>query len=199
MKRDFAKELTKQLGFLANSCEAFDGGNEDEGVRIAATLAVILYDSGKSQSLLTHLNLKRIHLVSTSSMTTYAAIGNLTSLKIDVATTEARFFPKLDAGPKRDVPFEAWWKREMIFLNKRQKICRRDLVIAARNKDGGAHVDAVLEPAYEWVADGAGLAMSQERAGLVLREWTFQSAHLASLRQIGYEVLNSPSLEPYLA
>ena len=199
MARDFKRELEKQLRFLATSCAEFDGGNEDEGVRIATTLAVILHDSRTSQSLLTHLKLKRVRLLSTSSMMQYAIIGNLTSLSIDVGTTAAQFSPKLENTSRRLIPFEAWWNREMIFLRENRKITRRDLVLGARNKDGGAHVDADLSPEYEWMANGAGWKMTQQREGTIIREWSFYSAHLASLRQIGFEVLNSPALEEYTA
>ena len=159
MKRDFSSELTKQLRFLTTSCAEYDRGNQDEGVRIAVILAVLFHDTGKSQSLLAHLKLKRIRLLSTSSMMTFAGIGNLTTLKIDVATGDAQFYPNLGASLKRFVPFDAWWNHEMIFRKESQNVCRRHLVLAARNKDGGAHVDSCLEPSYEWL-------VSRRRGGL---------------------------------
>jgi hypothetical protein len=195
MNRDFRAELAKQLRFLEASCAEFDRGNEDEGVRIATALAIIFHNSGSSKSLLAHLNATRIQLLSTSSQLTHAIIGNLTTLNIDVATAEARFHPKRDSGLRKYLRFGIWWDHEMIFLKESQKICRRHLVLAARNKDGGAHVDAYLDPDYEWLVDGAGWGMTHSRGDIVIQEWTFRSAHLASIRQIGHEVLNTPSIE----
>jgi hypothetical protein len=65
-------------------------------------------------------------------------------------------------------------------------ISRRALILAAANKDGGAHVDSILPPEYEslkngfWTDDDTGQLIS--------------SHHALCLRQLGFELLNSPEL-----
>ena len=52
------EQLNKQLKFLKNSADLFDKGDEDEAIRLATTLRVLLHDINKSQSLLYQLDLK---------------------------------------------------------------------------------------------------------------------------------------------
>jgi hypothetical protein len=51
-------QLTRQAGYLERSCASFDKGDHDEAVRIATTIRVLLHDTAKSTSLLTHLGIK---------------------------------------------------------------------------------------------------------------------------------------------
>ena len=39
------KQLVRQLGFLRHSCELFDRGNQDEAIRIATCIRVLLHDA----------------------------------------------------------------------------------------------------------------------------------------------------------
>ena len=93
----------------------------------------------------------------------------------------------------RYVPVGDWW-RQTLYVKGSVRLTRQDVVLAAANKDGGAHVDAKLTPNYESLMnlDGQGLepdVPSQRR--------DFQpiiDAHLVFLRQMGFELLNSPEL-----
>ena len=51
-------QLQTQVRFLERSCRAFDAGEHDEAIRIATILRVLLHDTEKSTSLLTHLGIK---------------------------------------------------------------------------------------------------------------------------------------------
>jgi hypothetical protein len=55
---EFEKQLDRQLAFLERSSDLFDQGNYDEAVRLATTIRVLVYDSGGSTSVLTHLGLR---------------------------------------------------------------------------------------------------------------------------------------------
>ena len=72
---------------------------------------------------------------------------------------------------------------------------RRDIILAAANKDGGAHVDEKLEPNYERLAASGALGMYANRItvgdGTVVNLPPIRDAHLIYLRQMGYEVLHS--------
>ena len=75
----------------------------------------------------------------------------------------------------------------------RIRLTRKDLVLAAANKDGGAHVDSILDPGYEMVLSGAGWLMTTREGGLV-KNFAFKHGHVSALRQMGYEILNSPDV-----
>ena len=70
----------------------------------------------------------------------------------------------------------------------------RSPVLAAANKDGGAHVDSKLSAEYEALAkDGAVGSFVYQTQGQRVGA-PIQDAHLVSLRQLGYELLHSPEL-----
>ena len=79
------------------------------------------------------------------------------------------------------------------------KIARRDLVLSAANTDGGAHVDSALEPRYEYLTQGIGMAIKwqdyDDTTNVPVGEpvvSALRNPHFAGLRHLGYEVLNSP-------
>jgi hypothetical protein len=63
--RDFKADLHRQFGFLKRSCESYDNGNLDEGIRIATVARVLIHDTRNSTSLLKHLGAQNIKLSST--------------------------------------------------------------------------------------------------------------------------------------
>lgn len=56
--RDYPAELRKQLGFIERSCRLYDDGHTEETIRIGTSLRILLYDTGRSTSLLTHMKAK---------------------------------------------------------------------------------------------------------------------------------------------
>ena len=108
-------------------------------------------------------------------LTRLTAAGPIAKLGIAVQTEE--------------VPFDQWWTQVVYVPREGVSITRRSLILAAANKDGGAHVAASLTPEYEallkmWILQG-----SYERDPI-----TFNDVHLVGLRQIAYEVLHSPQI-----
>jgi hypothetical protein len=95
---------------------------------------------------------------------------------------------------KRFIPFADWWEREVVCLTAGVRMTRKSLVLAVANQDGGAHVDAMLEPDYATIKVGAGLVATFQPAGGDPVEIPLESHSVATLRQIGYEVLHSPDL-----
>jgi hypothetical protein len=59
----FREKLREQLSSIANSCAAYDAGHRSEAVRIGTSLRVLLHDTGKSTSLLTHLGAKQVPIL----------------------------------------------------------------------------------------------------------------------------------------
>jgi hypothetical protein len=192
---DFRAHLQKQLGFLQRSCESYDAEFQDEAIRIATTIRVLIHDTKNSTSLLKHLNATTINLLSTAeepSMQTVIYIG-LGMMR--TGPGKAEYFPQLGDGPPINalVPVSKWWGQVVMVLNS-VRISRRDIVLAAANKDGGTHVDSKLSAEYAALAkDGAvGFFVYQTEGSRTSAQ--IQNAHLVSLRQLGYELLHSPEL-----
>ncbi len=92
----------------------------------------------------------------------------------------------------RQVPISEWWN-QVVFISGKTEATRKSLVLTAADRDGGAHVDTKLTMEYET------LMTTGERGWFHYQgeDGAFQpvmDAHLMYIRQMGFEVLNSPEL-----
>ena len=194
----FTDHLKKQLGFIERSCRAYDIGHTDEAIRIATAIRVLIHNTKTSTSLLKHLGATTIRLLSTTraaSPTSFFYMGlGVMSAKSTGESITAKFAPLLD-GPIQDlIPVSQWWSQIVFVLNPRTRLSRRDIVLAAANKDGGAHVDSNLTPEYEALArNGVAGALVYSRDSRITEE-PFVDAHLVAIRQMGHELLHSHEL-----
>lgn len=182
--------------FLERSCASYDAGHRDEAIRIATIIRVLIHNTKASTSLLKHLNATTINLLSTTfepSPQTVSFVG-LGMMRIGGENSE--YFPQLGGGPISEfIPVSKWWGQVVMVLDGKHRISRRDIVLAAANKDGGAHVDDKLSADYVALAkDGAVGMFVYETLG-ARTEAPIQGAHLVSLRQMAYEILSSPDLQ----
>jgi hypothetical protein len=97
-------------------------------------------------------------------------------------------------------PVDDWWKRETSFSYDGTAYTRSDVVLAMANKDGGAHVDAVLRSFYESLMkheEGLSIVTEFERLGAAPFENGVpryaRNSHLALMRQLAHEVLSTAS------
>ena len=201
---DFKQQLRRQLLFVRNSCRLYDDGHAEEAIRLAVSFRVMFHDSGNSVSLLQHLKAKSISLLSTADLhqgqnhNLALVRGVVTIPNAGLPNFSCEMKPVLDDPTRRNfVLLETWWRKEYVVeLENDGRLNRRDLVLAAANKDGGAHVDTKLPPAYDKARRGAGMEIEIDfKAGPTTVSMPFENVHYASLRQIAFEVLNSPSIE----
>jgi hypothetical protein len=192
----YKDQLRRQLGFLHRSCLLFDAAFHDEAIRIATVVRILVHDTPKSTSLLTYLGGKSISFLSTCEP--MDDVRSCLFFECLDRYSSGDFKPKLGASTfKEEIPVELWWRQVVVLLERGRQISRRDLVLAAANRDGGAHVDD-LTPDYQRLTDGSWVLASQCAAPGpdedLLGQDIFRETHFMALRQIGYEVLNSPDL-----
>lgn len=194
----FKDHLARQLGFIERSCKLYDEGFQDEGIRIATSLRVIFYKTTSSISIISHLGNPSITIHSTCNGSPHPQQDFFNGFGA------AR---QLEDGSRELIPsynitacheyllFPKWWE-EIIWQNDQSSpiITRRDLVLGASNQDGGAHVDSKLLPSYKSLtSDGSAGSYMKNVGNISLLELS-KNAHLMCLRQLGWEVLNSPDL-----
>ena len=118
-------------------------------------------------------------------------------IQVEVNLQEGVFWskPKFSATPHshREILFPTWWN-EVIYWGAGKQIRRDRLILDASNKDGGAHVDSRLPENYDWMVKGTQFSLLIERNDGIKIERYLSQPHLASIRQIAFEVLNSPEL-----
>jgi hypothetical protein len=190
------QKLREQIGFLKLSCDAFDRGTESEALRIATTLRVMFHDTPRSTSLVSHLGFKKKMML--SSARGHNNWQDYLKTQLDFSSEEpVRMLPMLGDN-FRELSIDDWWGTETVFTHNSKKYSRRLIVLSAANKDGGAHVDKKLDQYYEVLAAGEyafGLTGNLTFNG---KPWFEQgvthyakNAHLALIRQFGYETLVS--------
>ncbi|MBA3471762.1 MAG: hypothetical protein H0T57_00800 [Rubrobacter sp.] len=116
-----------------------------------------------------------------------------------------RFYAPLDDTP---VPYEMraqdWWEQIVYVLPPENVdepslvLQRKDIIMTAANKDGGAHFDAMLTPEYEQLAAPGAVGEWVSVVDGVEQKTPIAGAHYVCLRQMGYEVLHSPALSTLL-
>jgi hypothetical protein len=192
---DLIERLRAQRDFLTRSARAFDDGAEDEAVRLAATIRVLLYDTpGPTTSLLTHLGVKdRITYVDTASPIDPRNLAPTPGLVMMRMSNEgASYVPVLDnfsgqhSHPNK--PFRAWWEDPVTKDGHGNYFSRKDYILTAANKEGGAHVDHSLDARYQALARDNALGwMSFTPADDQGKPFDRNPAY-ASVRQIAFEV-----------
>src|SRR6266478_2544782 len=103
----FRAQLVQQLKFIENSCTAYDHGEQAEAIRIGTSLRMLLHDTPRSTSLLTHLEAKKTPLLSTCSQKTEIPdstfFDELTAFTMNSSGIVIR--PQLgDSGPSIELP-----------------------------------------------------------------------------------------------
>jgi len=192
----YCDQLRRQLGFLHRSCWLFDSGYHDEAIRIATAVRILVHDTAKSTSLLSKLSAKSVNLLSTCEPMEH--INTCLFFEGLDKYGSGNFTPKLgNSCFKEEIPVDLWWQQVVILLERGRRITRRDLALAAANRDGGAHVDD-LTPDYQRLTDGSWVLASQcapvDPDNDLWTQDIFRETHFMALRQVGYEVLNSPEL-----
>jgi len=90
--------------------------------------------------------------------------------------------------PKKYVIFSEWWEKVVIVDSNKNKFTRRELVLTLANKEGGAHVDPLIDEAYAELTrhNSVGWIVSDGKS-----EMPINDVELFSVRQIAHEVLKS--------
>lgn len=202
-ENELLDQLVKQIGFMQRSCNSFDVGYEDEAARLAVCIRVLIHDTPKSTSLLQHLNKKgRIDYWDSASeydpqnLVAHLGLTCMTA-KVENGLMSSKYEPAFTGpNPSRGSwqGFQWWWpKQKVIVDSKRQIFTRKDLVLAAANKDGGAHVDNQLDGSYADLTRFNSAGWMKFQNGL---ESPFDNDVVGpSIRQIAFEILKT--LENY--
>ncbi len=151
----FAEKLREQLRFLGRSANLYDQGAEDEALRMATALRVVVHDTQSSQSgtsLFKHLGLTNTRMLSSSRG--HGNWQDYLAQEINLNSSEPVRMRPLLGHQFFEVPFARWWTDEPVFIHQTQDYSRRLICLSAANKDGGAHVDSKLEEYYKTLVAG---------------------------------------------
>jgi hypothetical protein len=197
---DFRDQLDQQLQALETASRAYDSGERAAALRLADPLRVLFHQGKGAASLLSELRGRYIHMLSTAGETPrhnppkYAP--KLVSWSLNPGESIFECAPKFAASKKQDrfVPFTFWWEGEAIYQFEHVTVHRKDLVLHAANLLSEGAVEETFPVRHRSLLDGDGWLATIRPAGGAERDVLVYHGHLASLRQIAHEVLNSPSI-----
>jgi hypothetical protein len=190
-RKDLVKLLAEQRAALAASCESFDKGNEWEAPRLATALFTLVHDGGGIRSLLTQLGLRAsLRFRSSGRIDPNPLIVGSTPPLIMInlgGSNTPRFHPKFDDPyNQKDIQFETWWKKELIFRDQGPNgpsLTRQRLIFSMRHQDGGGHVGALTDPAYVKLKAGGGWFSGRNKESAK----PLDMAAAVTMRQIAWE------------
>jgi len=197
----FKEHLARQLRFIERSCEVYDEGYTDEATQIAVRIRVILHQGGKkSRSLLQHLNSGRIPLLTTSEgaperpdLLQYDGLGSLRTSSDNKGVTSVYGPGEGNALHREYIKADRWWKQVVLFAEK-TPYSRRDIALGVAEQEGGAHVAAAPTAEYERLMTRGLLWDAVEVSGGVETITPLADIRFRYVRQMAYELLNSPEL-----
>lgn len=94
--------------------------------------------------------------------------------------------PWILSSTKRLLPAPQWWREPVTIVDAGVRATREAIALVAANKDGGSHVDAKLTAEYQKLKTGLWAKMDTGKP--------VPGHHLLYLRQMEFEILNSPEL-----
>lgn len=202
-EKELIEMLDEHLGFLKISFREFDNGNLREAKRIANSIYTIVFDKGRTSSILAQLGWKeKIAFISS---------GNVLKPPKDPMKDWYQSPPLLMmvGGPQglayiarlghtpdkhRMMSFEEWWREDPIYWYQEsydlpQKIhllSREALVLSLTDQDGGRHLDPkISNKHYRWMKE------DQPWVNVDTGEKPKLSAELVTARQVGWELVES--------
>lgn len=192
--------LDLHLGFIRRSAQAYDEGAEDEAIRIAVSLRVLLHDTKRSKSLLGQLDLKEaVQYVDTTTPPPPPGVIQLHSGIVRMQgtlggpTANTRYVAPLDNLPPerqgRTSPFPEWWTEPVVEDRNGDPVTREAMVLAIANKEG-AHVDPELDGVYAALTKANSLGWTYPDAEGVDRPLQGNIGH-ATVRQVAWEFLET--------
>jgi len=190
-KQELLRHLADNIGFLKASSAAFDGGYIGEAKRLATTIRVLVHDTTHSKSLLGLLGYKLgmgfLDTANDYDPKNLMSHHGLVGLRLGGGAT-SYWAPLADlppGRPNRYVLFPDWWNKVVIVDSLKAKFCRRELILALSNKDGGAHVDPALDEDYSNLTRNNSIGWIASVGGV---EAPLSDVELHSVRQIAYGI-----------
>ena len=190
------EQLQTQFRLIEGACRNYDGGLHEAALHIAVALRVLIHETSKSHSLLGQLSLRNsVKLLSTFlelKVENDTPKNVLTeTITFGVGIGPFGFQPSLGNSPdKHYLSVDGWWNE--VIHEFRQRFSRADIILAAANQDGGAHVEPDPNQTTILLRGSLGTLTTITSCGTQRRELT--NPHFSLIRQFGFEILNSPDL-----
>ncbi len=195
-ENDLFNSFNEQLSFLKKSATAYDDGDVTEAKRLSISLRILLHNTPRSKSLLSSIGLQETtpfldtaSKIIPNNLMPYSGLVVINYVS-NGRTQTAKFKPLLDQfnklpGRGRFVLFDAWWNSIVLIDSHKNEFTRKKLVLELADTDGGAHIDPKISKSFYQLTRQHSMnwQLSNGKTAQPLTD-----IHLASIRQIAYEV-----------
>ena len=171
----------------------------DEAIRMAGSMRLLLHNTKNSTSLLSHLEIDSIQLISTAPYTPpeiakrASYLLGLVRLELEANSQPRVYAPLGKSFFNFPIDFKDWWDQIILVPPNSRYMSRGDLILTCANKDGYAHIDANLPYQYEQLIDNMVFITYNNPDGAKTR-FPIRTIHFMCIRQMSFEILNSPQL-----
>lgn len=195
---------------LKSTCAQFDEGDLAAARGIAVHIRALVHHTTKSPALIHQLGLEReLTWVDTAGVThpkTLTSVACLTLMNVGSGPRgQGGYVPKLDLYPPvpirtRDggridrgsrIPFDHWWTNRVVKDPDGVDYSRKQLVLALANDSAGVSDDPEMRAVYDTVARSQWLGWAVSAGNESASSNCGTNPLMASVRQIGHEVLQS--------
>ena len=216
---DLREQLARQVGFLQRSAGLYDDGMEDEAVRIAGPVYVLVHGENSVLAQLRHrdampflssgrvqpkkpqksggLTITQVHDFGLAVL----RYGTGSAPDLDTRYVPAFHIPAPRWRPERWTGFSEWWRENVIYVlegSRSANQSRREVVDGLRNSEGYGHTASFTDAYYELTRAGiASPVIEDSGVGLVTPNPGPESVSVkirpvfATMRQIAHEILVS--------
>jgi len=157
--------LKQQYDFLLSDVEQYEKGNPHFAVKIAATLRTIFHNTATSKAILPDLAQRYGYRIRFKSKQQGLMLHGSCTLYIGFMVGN-RILPRdyFDAPFFIDSDFETYWNA-VVYKEGSTIYTRKQMILFAANKWGGAHVDPEIPHKFLRLTDGTGPKLISEKCG----------------------------------
>ncbi len=190
------REISEQIDIMLLASRNYDHGDWQDAGRIALAARVLMHGGSNKPSLVhDYFGNNNIGLRSTTMINSLPVPNAFGFLGIQGNT--GHFRPLYDSAKRNEtIPLEDWWENEPVLklYNEQNKILtRKEIILAATAESFRQDVSHENEVKYQRLVAGMGFQfLGRTKEGNV--KVTPSNAHLATIRQIGHELLRSEEL-----
>lgn len=195
MREELLRHLQVQRSFLQRSSELWDQGHREESVRIAVCLRILFHKTKSQTPLLYQLGYQKKRVLSSVHRIPLTAIAAFGMGTYRIGPSGAAYLPTFDVVASEMYPTE-WFEQIVHILDFETRLARRDIILGAANKDGGAHVDLKRSDNYAALGQpgAVGRLVTYPSGSTTQLGISIEDAHSVAIRQMAHEVLSSPDL-----
>jgi len=159
-KEYFLERLREQRHLLNKSVTEMMKGDLAEALRVAASLRVLIHETGRNKALLAQLNRNYRELEILDSepppqkepLPPGVKAAVVLSFPVGVKITDAGVFLSSEPPPpetQRPTILGKWWNCTSLIIPGAGGFSRKEIVLGLTDKEGGAHVDPEITARYQ--------------------------------------------------